>query len=337
MSNIDAISSIALQAQEQAPWLTFNKLIEWLNKPIATLGRTEVTISGLATAFIVFLPFLTVSAVIQRLLAPWLNRRLQKSPGVAYAIRRITHYLIILVGLAVSAQVIGLDMSSFAIVIGFLSVGIGFGLQNITSNFISGLILLLERPISVGDLVSVEGQVGMVQEIRMRSTVIQTFDNISIIVPNSRFIDSVLINWSLGDPKVRIHIAVGVAYGSDLKKVTEVLMRVAGAEPTRAQAPRAGGFLSGVRRLVAEFRIAGLAHGPAQTKSGEERTQFRRGRGVSRGGHHHPLPAARCAHPIHRRDQPFKARLIFSGRFLNHKDTKAQRLIFSLRALVSLW
>lgn len=237
MSNIDPILSLALQAQEPAPWLTINKLIEWLNKPIATLGRTEVTISGLATAFIVFLLFLTVSAVIQRLLAPWLNRRLQKSPGVAYAIQRITHYLIILIGLAVSAQVIGLDMSSFAIVVGFLSVGIGFGLQNVTSNFISGLILLLERPISVGDLVSVEGQVGTVQEIRMRSTVIQTFDNISIIVPNSRFIDSVLINWSLGDPKVRIHIAVGVAYGSDLKKVTEVLMRVAGQNPLVLKLP----------------------------------------------------------------------------------------------------
>ena len=107
------------------------------------------------------------------------------------------------------------------------SVGIGFGLQNIASNFISGLVILAERPITIGDRVEVAGVAGQVQQIRARSTVILTNDNITMIVPNTKFIDSPVTNWTYGDPRVRFRIPIGVAYDSDLEKVRNALLEVA--------------------------------------------------------------------------------------------------------------
>ena len=103
-------------------------------------------------------------------------------------------------------------------------VGVGFGLQNIASNFISGLVILAERPITIGDRVEVAGVVGQVQQIRARSTVIVTNDNITMIVPNTKFIDSPVTNWTYGDPRVRFRIPIGVAYGSDVNRVRDALI-----------------------------------------------------------------------------------------------------------------
>ncbi len=120
---------------------------------------------------------------------------------------------------------------------GFLGVGIGLGLQNITSNFTAGLLLLIERPVAVGDFVNVEGQIGRVTDINMRATRIRTQDNIVIIVPNSKFVDNPVINWSIEDQRVRLHNPVGVAYGSDIQKVTEALMAVAVNHPDVLNSP----------------------------------------------------------------------------------------------------
>jgi small-conductance mechanosensitive channel len=105
-----------------------------------------------------------------------------------------------------------------------VGVGVGFGLQNITSNFISGLVILAERPITIGDRVEVAGITGEVQQIRARSTVLLTSDNIAMIVPNTKFIDSPVTNWTYGDPRVRFRVPVGVAYGSDVNKVRDALI-----------------------------------------------------------------------------------------------------------------
>ena len=212
---------------------TFNidLLIQWLNKPLVHLAGVELSISSLTAAILIFILFLMASRLIRRMLKPWLNRQLRHSPGVAYAILRFIHYLIVAAGIFTAFRVIGLDLGSLALVLGFLSVGIGFGLQNITSNFISGLILLLERPISVGDFIRVGDHTGRVQEIRMRSTLILTQNSIAIIVPNSRFIEDDVVNWSHGSPRIRIHVPVGVAYGSDLDKVREALLQVAAEHP----------------------------------------------------------------------------------------------------------
>jgi small-conductance mechanosensitive channel len=114
-----------------------------------------------------------------------------------------------------------------AVIFGLLSVGIGFGLQNVTSNFIAGLILLFERPIEIGDRVTIGGTVGDVVAINIRSTTIRTLNNISIIVPNSEFVSSRVVNWSHGDPTVRLDLPVGVSYDSDLDLVVKALREVA--------------------------------------------------------------------------------------------------------------
>jgi small-conductance mechanosensitive channel len=128
-------------------------------------------------------------------------------------------------------QSIGLNLTSLAVVFGLLSVGIGFGLQNVAANFVSGLIILFERPIKIGDRITIGDVWGDVVNISLRATLIRTVDNIAIIVPNSEFISSQVINWSHGDPKVRVHIPVGVAYGSDVPLVTKSLLEVAKNHP----------------------------------------------------------------------------------------------------------
>ena len=205
----------------------FDQIIEWINVPIVHIGQSPVTLGGLASAFFIFFVFLFVSAILQRLLSDRLTKKFNLTSGMTYALRRIVHYVMVLLGFILAVQCIGLNLGSLAVIFGFLSVGIGFGLQNITSNFISGLILLFERPINVGDFVSVAGQAGRVIKINMRSTHIQTLDQVTLIIPNSKFVESDVTNWSHGDTRIRLHCPVGVAYGSDTELVTKTLLEVA--------------------------------------------------------------------------------------------------------------
>ena len=131
-----------------------------------------------------------------------------------------------LLGAFIAIQQIGVDLTTLAAISAVLMVGIGLGLQNITSNFISALILLFERPVQVGDFVEVGGVQGRIRVIKTRSSVVETLDNVSIIVPNLNFITQNVTNWSYRDSKVRIHISVGVSYGSDVDLVAETLLQV---------------------------------------------------------------------------------------------------------------
>jgi small-conductance mechanosensitive channel len=143
----------------------------------------------------------------------------------------LTQYILTFLGLIVLLQIWGLDVSSLAIIASVLGVGIGFGVQNITNNLISGLIITLERPIQVGDFVKVGDLMGIVERIGARSTEIRTLDQVTIIVPNSRFLEKEVINWSHGDPVSRLRISVGVAYGSDVEKVQAALLEAAKSHP----------------------------------------------------------------------------------------------------------
>src|SRR5213079_1199643 len=147
--------------------------------------------------------------------------------ALQYAIAQIIANVVLVVGVLIVLENTGIHLGALAVFAGAVGVGVGFGLQNIASNFISGLVILAERPITIGDRVEVAGITGQVQQIRARSTVIRTNDNISMIVPNTKFIDSPVTNWTYGDPRVRFRIPVGVAYGSDLEKVRKALVEVA--------------------------------------------------------------------------------------------------------------
>ena len=147
--------------------------------------------------------------------------------SLQYAISQIVSNVVLVVGVFIVLDNAGIHLGTLTVFAGAVGVGIGFGLQNIASNFISGLVILAERPITIGDRVEVAGVAGQVQQIRARSTVILTNDNITMIVPNTKFIDSPVTNWTYGDPRVRFRIPIGVAYGSDLEKVRNALLEVA--------------------------------------------------------------------------------------------------------------
>lgn len=196
-----------------------------------TISQTEVTLSSV----IVFVGLLAIIVVVSRLLSRKLLEkvltRMQVEEGTRYTMLRVVEYVCILIGAIIAFQSIGINLSGLAVIFGLLSVGIGFGLQNVTSNFVAGLILLFERPIKVGDRVTVGDVEGDVMEINIRSTAVRSLNNIAIIVPNSEFVSSKVINWSHGDPKIRLDINVGVSYSSDLDTVLRALKEVALENP----------------------------------------------------------------------------------------------------------
>ena len=144
--------------------------------------------------------------------------------GVQYTITATTHYAILIVAGLVALNVLGFPLTNLALIFGALGVGIGFGLQNIVNNFLSGLILLFERPIKVGDMLVIDGQWGIVKEIRVRSTLFQTFDRYVLIIPNAELISGKIMNWThYGWGPNRLELKVGVSYGSDVRKVTQII------------------------------------------------------------------------------------------------------------------
>jgi len=197
-----------------------------------------VTIGSLTIFFIFFTGFLILGSVVRRLMQTKFLKRFDIDPGVQFTLARISQYIIVIIGVLISFQFLEINLTSLAVIFGLLSVGIGFGLQNITANFISGLIIMFERPISVGDRVEVGDKEGDVTEINIRSTKIRTLNNISIIVPNTEFVENDVINYSHGDTTFRLDIHVGVAYSSDLDTVLKALNEVAEDHPKVMRVPK---------------------------------------------------------------------------------------------------
>ncbi len=200
---------------------------DFLQVTLFKIQDTPVTFFSLIIFALFIVSFSFLASFIKRLLNNRILPKFINDSGLRYTLARMSQYVIVIIGLFVSFQFLGIDLTGLAVIFGFLSVGIGFGLQNITSNFISGLIVLFERPISVGDRVEVNNIEGDVQEINIRSTTVKTLDNISIIVPNSQFVSQDVVNFSHGDTTYRLSINVGVAYGSDLDDVLKALNEVA--------------------------------------------------------------------------------------------------------------
>ncbi len=208
--------------------MNFNlkNIIEWLNWPLFNIGGNTVTLIGIGMAILIIVLTIVFSTFIERIVSRQLSKRGNLSTPVIYAFNRIIHYVFVIFGVIIAFESMGLKLSSLTIIFGFLGVGVGFGLQNVTSNFISGVILLIDRPIGVGDLVTINDRTAEVVGINLRTTTVRTFDHVVIIVPNSKFIENEVINWTVGDPRIRIHCPVGVAYGTDEKRVKEVLIQV---------------------------------------------------------------------------------------------------------------
>jgi potassium efflux system protein len=201
------------------------------------IGNTDVTFGALLASIIVF----GVGYAAARLFQGWLDAQVLLpagiSGGVRNSIRTGVGYAGILIAALAAVSYAGFNLSSIAIVAGALSVGIGFGLQNLVNNFVSGLILLAERPIRVGDLVVVGGEEGYVRKISVRSTELETFDRAHVLIPNSYFIAEKVKNWTFRNNIRRIAVPVGVAYGSDAREVRALLMKVAKENPDVLKTP----------------------------------------------------------------------------------------------------
>jgi small-conductance mechanosensitive channel len=191
--------------------------------------------------------------------------------SLQYAIAQIVSNLVLVFGIFIVLDNAGIHLGALAVFAGAVGVGVGFGLQNIVSNFISGLVILAERPIAIGDRIEVGGVAGQVQHIRARSTVIVTNDNITMIVPNSKFIDSMVTNWTFGDPRVRFRIPIGVAYGSDVKKVCEALIAAGRSTAHVLEDPAPSVFLKQFGDSSIDFELvvwsSEMSHRPSRFKS----------------------------------------------------------------------
>jgi len=218
-------------------------------------GQISVTLGGvLLFAFSVWLAFWvgkTVRVVLHDDVLP--NMSLPR--GVANSISSLTYYAVVIFGLFVALAAAGFEIGQLAIVIGALGVGIGLGLQDVVRNFVSGLILMFERPIQPGDVVEVSGTSGKVREIGMRATTLSTFEGADVVVPNGMLLSDKLINWTLSDMDRRIDVNVGVAYGSDPRKVLDLLLEVTTATPGIATEPAPAILFTGFGASSLDFGI----------------------------------------------------------------------------------
>ena len=204
-----------------------NFLIKTFTAPVFSLGEQGFSILDLLKLVVLAIG---LWVMVRSLTLVFKSRFLQAAGaqrGVQDAIAILMQFALTGLGLIVLLQAFGINISSLALLASVLGVGIGFGLQNIANNFISGLIILLERPIQVGDFINLGDLAGTVERIGARSTEIRTLDLVTIIVPNSEFIENKVINWSHGHPVSRLHIPLGVAYGSDIKQVRKSVLEAA--------------------------------------------------------------------------------------------------------------
>jgi len=234
-------------------------------------GDTAVTVASILTLLLLFCVVVAGEQLLRRLFVLPLLDRTQMGPAVRYAISKIIGYLVIALGFYISFLLVGINLSSLAILAGAVGVGIGFGLQNIINNFVSGLIILAERPIAIGDHIEVGGVNGTVEKISLRSTTVVTTDNIAIIVPNADFITHSVTNWSHADPKVRFRLPLGVAYGTDIDKLCRLLLAVADRHPKALKDPPPKVFFVGFGDSALNFELgvwtAEMTHLPLQFRS----------------------------------------------------------------------
>jgi len=262
------------------------------------IGDVRVSLIRIILAALLFLGLILVTRLTQR----WLDLGMRKSHRVDHGIANSIHTMIGYTGFIVAALAAvsygGLDITSFAIVAGALSVGIGFGLQSIINNFVSGLILLIERPIKVGDRVTVNGQDGFVRRISVRSTEIETFDRASLIVPNSEFITTTVTNWTHRNVLGRALVKVRVSYQSDPEQVRDILQKVAADSQLILQYPAPWVGLEDFGPHGLEFTLIAVVPDVGSTGTVSSDLRFRIFKAFKAAG----IEIPHAQHDIHLRD-----------------------------------
>src|SRR5579862_4081178 len=252
--------------------MTWSEIFGVFTKPLFQVGQTWISLATMVEFIVVISVVVLVSRLVRRLLRTRVLAHTKLEVGQQYAIARIVSYVVLVLGLLIGLETMGINLSSLAVLAGALGVGIGFGLQNIVSNFVSGLIILAERPIQIDDRVDLgNNTIGKVVRIGARATQVLTNDNIMIIVPNSEFVSNRVVNWTHIDQRVRLRLSIGAGYSSDPHVVEKLLVEVANENPNvlKNPAPTVAFKEFGESSLNFELRVwaEDMAHRPGNLES----------------------------------------------------------------------
>ncbi|MDJ0849873.1 MAG: mechanosensitive ion channel [Myxococcota bacterium] len=231
---------------------------EWVVRAFTTplaFGESSISLWSVTSLVIVMLAAWVVSRIVQAILNESVLPRVSLRRGLGSTITTTVHYLILVLGFLLALSVVGIDMTKFTILAGAFGVGIGFGLQNIVNNFVSGLILLYERPIQVGDTLQLADLMGTVTRIGVRSSTLRTFQGAEVIVPNANLIAEQVVNWTLSDTSRRVELPVGVAYGCDHEQVLRVLDESSAGHPDVLDVPPRQVLFQGFGESSLDFQV----------------------------------------------------------------------------------
>lgn len=242
------LAAMGLNTQFYA-WLTQTLSHEYVS------GTNSFTIGSILLFFVIIWASMAISRVVSVIMEEDILDKLSLKKGVPRMLAVMTRYTLILIGVFVAVNVAGMSLSSLTIIVGAFSVGIGFGLQNIFNNLVSGLILLFERPIQIGDVVEVGSLLGSVKSMGIRSSNLRTFDGAEVIVPNGHLISNEVINWTLTDKRRRIEILVGVAYGSDVHHVQSLFLKILDGHPDILKEPKPNVYFNDLGESSLDFRL----------------------------------------------------------------------------------
>lgn len=224
--------------------------------PLIDFGESKLSIGSITFGVFLFVFFVYCSKLAEKGLHRFFSNRKNFDPGVRDSLIKFGRYAVVAIGALITLDTLGISLKSLAAIGAVLMVGVGFGLQNIAQNFISGIIILIERPIKIGDLVVVKGVDGKITSIGMRSTQVVTRNDVTIIVPNSQFISEQVMNDSFTGDKIRLMVKVGVAYGSDVELVTKILAEVSSAHPKVLNSPPPQVFFKDFGDSSLDFEVA---------------------------------------------------------------------------------
>ncbi|MEJ2515682.1 MAG: mechanosensitive ion channel [Gammaproteobacteria bacterium] len=233
-------------------------VVQWVESLLSTelsLGAISVSVSALVSGVLVIVATVLITRLVRFIFDSRSLDGASMAAGVSFAISKVLRYGIAVAGFIFALAVMGFDITKVTVLAGALGVGIGFGLQNIVNNFVSGLILLFERPIKINDITKVDEFMGTVREMGIRSTLIETFDGAEVIVPNADFVSKSVLNWTRSNRRRRAEIDVGVAYGSDAGQVLDILERVASEQEDVTRDPKPFAVFTGFGDSALNFRL----------------------------------------------------------------------------------
>ena len=227
---------MAVSADEPAPspvnWTNTGEWLSWFwNLQVVSIGQAELLVSQIVFALVVLVLGFWLARWISRGVRRRLVSRTSLDVSAVTAVEKLLFYLLVVIVLLLVLQTLQVPIAMFTVFGGAIAIGVGFGAQNIFSNFISGLILMLDRPVRLGDTVEVADNYGKIAEIGARCTRLRRFDGVDVLVPNSALVENDVINWTLADKQVRQVVRVGVAYGSDVRKAADLLLQAANEQP----------------------------------------------------------------------------------------------------------